>query len=111
MPLTLLPGHDTLVFRSHELTGASPCTMVDPKDHIQDQGHDKSPPLRMDSSSNPVVLTSHIMTKVPTELFASSSLFIFTDHLFDQCMNKSPPLGRNSLDSEPSGLLLLHITP
>ncbi|KAF3511574.1 hypothetical protein F2Q69_00004352 [Brassica cretica] len=56
--------HDTLVFRSYDLAGASPRTMVHPDDPIQDRGCYKSPPLVMDSSSNPVVLTSCLKTKV-----------------------------------------------
>ena len=56
--------HETLAFRSHDLTGASPRTMVHPDDPIQDRGHDKSPPLDKDSSSNPVVLTSCLIDKM-----------------------------------------------
>ncbi|WZZ51299.1 hypothetical protein YC2023_051406 [Brassica napus] len=98
MPLTLPSGHDILVFRSYDLTGAFPRTAVRPDDPIQDRGHDKSPPLTKDSSSNPVVLTSCLMTKVPYELLctrnmeharlvlsnkfvASSTLFLLTDHV------------------------------
>ena len=41
MPLTLLPGYDTLVFGPYDLTGAFPRTAVRPDDPIQDRGHDK----------------------------------------------------------------------
>ncbi|CAG7889124.1 unnamed protein product [Brassica rapa] len=80
------------------LTGAFPCTAVRPDDPIQDRGYDKSSPLMKDSSSNPVVLTSCLMTKVPSELrctrnmeharlvlsnqfVASPILFLLTDHV------------------------------
>ncbi|KAF3583349.1 hypothetical protein F2Q69_00029696 [Brassica cretica] len=36
-----LRGHDILVFRSYDLTGAFPRTAVRPDDPIQDRGHDK----------------------------------------------------------------------
>ncbi|WZZ42613.1 hypothetical protein YC2023_038872 [Brassica napus] len=98
MPITLLPGYDTLVFGPYDLTGAFPRTAVRPDDPIQDRGHDKSPPLTKDSSSNPVVLTSCLMAKVPSELLctrnmeharlvhsnqfvASPTLFLLTDHV------------------------------
>lgn len=68
IPLTTFLDHDTLVFRSYDLTGTFPRTSDHPDDPIQDRGCYKSPPLTKDSSSNPVVLTSYLMTKVPTEL-------------------------------------------
>ena len=40
MPLTFIQGHDTLVSRSNDLTGASPRTMARPNDPILDWGHD-----------------------------------------------------------------------
>ncbi|KAL0744946.1 hypothetical protein Bca101_101051 [Brassica carinata] len=63
LPLTMLMDHHILVFRSCELTGPSPRTKVCLDDPIQDRGHDKSPPLRIDSFSNLVVLTSCLKTK------------------------------------------------
>ncbi|KAG5410687.1 hypothetical protein IGI04_007006 [Brassica rapa subsp. trilocularis] len=63
MPLTLLPGYDTLVFGPYDHTGAPPRTAVRPDDPIQNRGHDKSPPLAKDSSSNPVVLKSCLSYK------------------------------------------------
>ncbi|KAF3602552.1 hypothetical protein F2Q69_00038040 [Brassica cretica] len=42
MPLTLPSGHDILVFRSYDLTGAFPRTAVRPDDPIQDRGHDRA---------------------------------------------------------------------
>ncbi|KAF3609628.1 hypothetical protein DY000_02049453 [Brassica cretica] len=41
MPLTLLPGYDTLVFGPYDRTGAFPRTAVRPDDPIQNRGHDK----------------------------------------------------------------------
>ena len=41
MPLTLPSGHDILVFRLYDLTGAFSRTAVRPDDPIQDRGHDK----------------------------------------------------------------------
>ncbi|KAG5388628.1 hypothetical protein IGI04_030169 [Brassica rapa subsp. trilocularis] len=103
--------HDTLVPRSCDLTGAFPCTAVRPDDPIQDRGHDKSPPFTKDSSSNPVVLTSCLMTKVPSELLctwnmeharlvlsnqfvASPTLFLLTDHVLglavEECILAKP---------------------
>ncbi|KAF3554460.1 hypothetical protein F2Q69_00016210 [Brassica cretica] len=40
MPLTLLPGYDTLVFGPYDHTGAFPRTAVRPDDPIQNRGHD-----------------------------------------------------------------------
>ncbi|KAF3566003.1 hypothetical protein DY000_02014234 [Brassica cretica] len=40
MPITLLPGYDTLVFGPYDLTGAFPRTAVRPDDPIQNRGHD-----------------------------------------------------------------------
>ena len=42
MPLTLLPGYDTLVFGPYDHTGAFPRTAVRPDDPIQNRGHDTS---------------------------------------------------------------------
>ena len=42
MPLTLLPGYDTLVFGPYDHTGAFPRTAVRPDDPIQNRGHDRS---------------------------------------------------------------------
>ncbi|KAL0897524.1 hypothetical protein Bca101_081485 [Brassica carinata] len=64
IPLTTFLDHDTLVFRSYDLSGASPRTMVHPDDPTQDRGHDKSPPLDKDSSSNPVLLISCLIDKM-----------------------------------------------
>ena len=40
MPLTLLPGYDTLVFGPYDHTGAFPRIAVRPGDPIQNRGHD-----------------------------------------------------------------------
>ncbi|WZZ88439.1 hypothetical protein YC2023_117018 [Brassica napus] len=109
MPLTLPSGHDILVFRSYDLTGAFSRTAVRLDDPIQDRGHDKSPLLTKDSSSNPVVLTSCLMTKVQSKLLctrnmeharlvlskqsvASPTLFLLTDHVLVIIYTTSLPL-------------------
>ncbi|KAF3543340.1 hypothetical protein DY000_02004315 [Brassica cretica] len=100
MPITLLPGYDTLVFGPYDMTGAFPRTAVRPDDPIQDRGHDTTstisllclgvPFLSRDDSASPSTQRLSTATSLSVLWLSSTTHRLWRSLSRPRCLSPSP---------------------